>query len=142
ERVGVPSSPWGNDPKRRNHLLGALMRPLPVDPWPAGEGPVRLMAEHCVLPQGRGQEQTALGPILGDIADARLPPFSSAPASDLLVAQSDGPFVGRPKAHQGFDQLPLAVSLDAGNPNDLPAVDLEADSVEQGSSPVTPNSEV
>ena len=94
------------------------------------------MAEDAVLPERRLEQHALAVPVLGDEARGRPrggPACSSAVMSVGAASHAARvPDGERPQAHDGVDELGLAVALDAGDADDLALADGQADVVDSG----------
>src|SRR5205807_1085239 len=76
-------------------------------------------------------EEAKLDAVLRDVPDAARPPALGRPRGDVLAAERDPALFDLPQADDGLDQLLLAFALDAGDPDDLAAMDWERNVLEQ-----------
>ena len=113
--------------------LGVGLGSSGVDELASDVGVLRLVPEDAVLPQRRLEEEGVAVPVLGDVADAGLADLAGAPVGDVGVAEEDQPGRGLAHPHDHLDELGLAVSLDAGDAEDLAGMDRERDVVEHRS---------
>ena len=98
---------------------------------PLANGAPGLVAEHDVLPQRGVEHQPVALAVLRDVAEAPLATVAGADAGDVLAHRGGwNPAVGTSSAEDDVDQLVLAVALDAGDADDLAAVDLQVDVLE------------
>src|SRR5690606_35652492 len=89
-----------------------------------------LVAEHAVLPERRLQQQAVAVAVLGDVADAGLAAAQRGPGGDVVAVEAEAA-ARLADAHDGLDELGLAVALDARDADDLALADLERDLVQQ-----------
>ena len=94
-----------------------------------GERRRRVVPESGVLPERRGGKQSVALPILRDVAEALPAAGSRRPRGDVLRPEDYGPPDQGPEPHQPFHELPLPVSFEPSDAQDLAPPDLEGDVV-------------
>ena len=99
-------------------------RPQPAEP---GVGLVPVLVEPDVLGEREVEDEPALLPVLGDVADPLVEALAGRVARDVLAGDADDAALGLRQPGERVDQLGLAVPVDAGDADDLSRAHLEGD---------------
>src|ERR1019366_6901597 len=90
---------------------------------------VVLLPENKVLGHRVIEDQPATVAVLRDVREPGLTPVVYAAVRDVRAAECDGPARDAANSGDGLEQFGLAVSLDAGDSEDLAGCDAERDIV-------------
>ncbi len=90
---------------------------------------------------GAVEQQPVPVPVLGDVADALLAPATGPPGGEVGAGETDRAGLEHPHAHDGLDQLGLAVALDPRDAEHLAAVDRERDVLDERAAVGRPDGE-
>ena len=86
-----------------------------------------VVVQGDVLGEREVEHEPAALAVLRDVAEPRVEAVAAALVGDVLVADLDPARRDPAQAGERVDQLGLAVAVDAGDPDDLAAADLEGD---------------
>ena len=106
---------------------GAGVDPLPVDLHAGGDAVIIIAVQHHVLGDGEIADHARFVAILGNMRDAHAVALAHARAGDVPSGESDLAGGHRRQSGDGLDKLGLAIALDAGDADNLAAMNAQID---------------
>ncbi len=111
------------------HQLAHVLIDLP--PAQERQGPAELLPplypENRVLGQREREDKPKLPAVLRDVRDSQAVDLPRVLAEDVRSIDGGHSLRWLPESREGLDELALAVSLDAGDPEDLASVDVKGE---------------